>query len=169
MTTDFIDSETHAYLTEELSVYPAPLEYPFGPDLVFPKSICTSVNDVMVHGVPDMRVLEEGDLVSIDVSVFKDGFYGDNCTTVGVGEIDEDAKRLIACAKACVDDVIRDVVRPHCELVSLADEIERIAKRDGFLVNGHFCGHGVGAFMLRRNEARSHSRRVSRKQGSTCT
>ena len=177
VTTDFIDVRTHEYLTEELGAYPAPLEYPFGPDLVFPKSICTSVNDVMVHGVPDMRPLEEGDIVSIDVSVFKDGFYGDNCTTVGVGEIDESAQRLISTAKACVEDVIRDVVRPNVELVRVADEIERIAAEAGFLVNGHFCGHGVGehlhmmpfVFSTRDTTRRTRSMNVTLPVGTVIT
>jgi methionyl aminopeptidase len=92
--------------TVERGAYPSPLNYHN-----FPKSVCTSVNEVICHGIPDHRPLLEGDIVNIDVSVYKDGYHGDLNETFMVGEVDKDSKRLVECAYRCLAAAI-DTARP---------------------------------------------------------
>lgn len=100
ITTDEIDRLTHLEIIRN-GAYPAPLNY-----CSFPKSICTSVNEVACHGIPDSRPLVDGDVISIDVSLYIDGFHGDNCGTVPVGKVDDSILRLIDCTKEAVDRAI---------------------------------------------------------------
>lgn len=90
VTTDEIDAQTHEFLVRH-GAYPSPLRYG-----TFPKSICTSVNEVAVHGIPDDRPLLDGDVISIDVSCFLRGFHGDTCRTFFVGAPDPETRRLVA-------------------------------------------------------------------------
>lgn len=106
VTTDFIDKLAHEEILKH-GAYPSPLNY-FG----FPKSICTSVNEVVCHGIPDDRVLKDGDILSIDVSVYLDGFHGDNCGTIVVGDKpDPESLRLVQCTKDAVQNAI-NVCKP---------------------------------------------------------
>lgn len=100
VTTDHIDKLCHAEMIKS-GAYPSPLNY-FG----FPKSICTSVNEVVCHGIPDNRVLEDGDIISIDVSLFLDGVHGDNCGTVVVGQPNAKLQHLIDANKMAVKKAI---------------------------------------------------------------
>ena len=93
MTTDEVDKVVHEAICRR-NAYPSPLNY-----AGFPKSLCSSVNEVICHGIPDSRPLMDGDIVSFDVSCFIRGVHGDNCGTVGVGEVDEDGKTLIRATK----------------------------------------------------------------------
>lgn len=105
MTTDEIDRLAHEEILKH-GAYPSPLNY-FG----FPKSICTSVNEVVCHGIPDSRILQDGDILSIDVSVYLDGYHGDNCGTVVVGKQDPKLTHLIQTTKDCVQKAI-DICKP---------------------------------------------------------
>ena len=101
MTTDELDQIAHAEIIRH-KVYPSPLNYSS-----FPKSICTSINEVTCHGIPDSRKLCNGDILSVDVSVFMNGYHGDNCKTVIVGEGDESAVRLVRVSEEALLEAIK--------------------------------------------------------------
>lgn len=105
MTTDELDRLAHDEILK-YGAYPSPLNYYY-----FPKSICTSVNEVVCHGIPDSRVLLDGDLLSVDVSVYLDGFHGDNCGSVVVGKSDPESEKLIQVTKECVQKAI-EICKP---------------------------------------------------------
>lgn len=105
VSTDAIDRLAHDEMIRN-GAYPSPMNY-----AGFPKSICTSVNEVVCHGIPDSRVLKEGDIISIDVSLYLDGYHGDNCGTVVVGDGDPKLHHLIQCTKDAVDKAI-EVCKP---------------------------------------------------------
>jgi methionyl aminopeptidase len=101
ITTEEIDILTHQEIVSH-GAYPSPINY-----CGFPKAICTSVNEVVCHGIPDSRKLVEGDMISIDVSLFLDGFHGDNCCTVIVGKAQDDgALKLLNAAQECLNSAI---------------------------------------------------------------
>ncbi|KAG5353939.1 hypothetical protein C0989_011427 [Termitomyces sp. Mn162] len=101
ITTDELDEIVHN-ATIERNAYPSPLNY-----RNFPKSVCTSVNEVICHGIPDQRKLRDGDIVNIDVSLYFEGYHADLNATYPVGEIDEDSKKLIRTARSCLDESIK--------------------------------------------------------------
>jgi methionyl aminopeptidase len=109
----------------------------------FPASACTSVNEEVVHGVPGERRLEEGDIVSVDVGVKLGGYIGDAAATFPVGEVDEEAARLMRVARECLDGAVR-TVRPGNELAEVSRAIQTHAEACGFSVVRDFVGHGVG-------------------------
>jgi len=137
ITTDALDRLAHAR-TIELGAYPSPLNY-----MGFPKSICTSVNEVVVHGIPDSRELENGDIINCDITVFIDGMHGDCSETVFVGEVDDDAKKLVQVTWECLLKGI-DLVRPGQKLNGIGLAIETHARLNGFSVVREFTGHGIG-------------------------
>ncbi len=137
ITTDELDRIAHAK-TIELGAYPSPLNY-----MGFPKSICTSINEVVVHGIPDSRKLVDGDIINCDITVYAHGMHGDCSETVFVGEVDEDAKRLVRVTWECLMRGI-DVVRPGQRLNSIGRVIEQLAVANGFSVVREFTGHGIG-------------------------
>eukprot|EP00124_Ichthyophonus_hoferi_P002447 Ihof_evm7s167 gene=Ihof_evmTU7s167 len=137
VTTDELDKLCHQFIINH-DGYPSPLNY-----MRFPKSVCTSVNNVTVHGIPDSRPLEEGDIISIDVTVYKDGVHGDMCNTFPVGKIDKEAQKLIDVAKNSVDLAIEQC-RPGEELSVIGNTIEPYVDEEGFSVATMFIGHGVG-------------------------
>lgn len=100
VSTDHIDKLCHEEMVRR-GIYPSPINY-----CGFPKAICTSVNEVVCHGIPDSRLLVDGDVLSIDVSIFVEGFHGDNCGTVIVGEGDNGAKKLVSTTQAALDAAI---------------------------------------------------------------
>ena len=138
VTTDELDRIAHEYVISQ-GAYPSTLGY-----RGFPKSSCTSVNEVICHGSPDDTVLREGDLVNIDVTAFKDGFHGDLNRTFRVGEVSERADQLIERTEQALMRGIK-AVAPGREVNVIGRVIETYAKRFGYGVVRDFTGHGVGA------------------------
>ncbi|MCL2735486.1 MAG: type I methionyl aminopeptidase [Propionibacteriaceae bacterium] len=136
VTTDQIDAVVHEFICDHHG-YPSTLGY-----RGFPKSCCTSVNEVICHGIPDARPLEDGDLVKIDVTVFKDGVHGDNCTTVGCGSLDQASTDLMTRTKEAMDRGIR-AVKPGRQLNVIGRVIEAYAQRFGYGVVRDYTGHGI--------------------------
>jgi len=121
-------------------VYPSPLGYEG-----YPKVICTSVNNVLVHGIPDDRPLLGSDIINIDVSVYVDGYHGDCSKTVAVSakEVDKAGNALIQHTLECLNLGI-DVCQPGRSFNEIGNVIEKYAKKKGYTVNSEFCGHGIG-------------------------
>jgi len=109
----------------------------------FPEAICISVNEVVIHGIPDSRILKEGDIVGIDVGTFVDGWYGDSAVTVGVGVVSDEDKALMECAKNCLDFAI-DIIEDGMRFKELSREIESYILNLGFVPLRNYCGHGIG-------------------------
>ena len=110
ITTDELDQICHRYIIDDLGAIPAPLNY-----RGFPKSICTSVNHVVCHGIPGKRKLKTGDIINIDITVIKDGFHGDASRMFTVGDVSIRAQRLINITRECLDTAIH-LVRPGTRL-----------------------------------------------------
>ncbi len=110
----------------------------------YPRTLCTSVNDVIVHGIPSRDcVLREGDVLSLDCGVVLEGFYGDAAVTVPVGQVSPAAGRLMAVTRECLDKAVA-VARPGGRLSDIGDAIQRHAEAAGFSVVREFVGHGIG-------------------------
>lgn len=109
----------------------------------FPKSICTSINEVICHGIPSEEVLKEGDLLKVDVATILNGFYGDTCVTFPVGEISDTARKLMSVARASLDVGIAQI-KPGNFLNNIGYEINKFVTENGFSVVYQFAGHGVG-------------------------
>ncbi|XP_058084986.1 methionine aminopeptidase 1A-like [Magnolia sinica] len=137
VTTDEIDEVVHE-ATIAAGAYPSPLNYKF-----FPKSCCTSVNEVICHGIPDARRLEDGDIVNIDVTVYYKGVHGDLNETYFVGNVDEASKQLIQCTYECLEKAI-SIVKPGVRFREVGEVINRHATMSGFSVVKSYCGHGIG-------------------------
>jgi methionyl aminopeptidase len=137
ITTDAIDAVAHEE-TIRLGGYPSPLNY-----RGFPKSICTSVNEVICHGIPDSRPLADGDIVNLDITVFLDGMHGDCSATFLVGDVDADGRRLVQVARECLARGV-STVRPGRPISDVGREIESHASRHGYGVVRAYCGHGIG-------------------------
>lgn len=112
----------------------------------FPAVICASVNDEVIHGIPGSRVLEEGDLLSVDCGAIVNGWHGDAAFTMGVGTITPDATRLIETADAALAAAIREM-RPHRHLGDIGAAVERVVTAAGYGNPHHYCGHGIGRAM----------------------
>ena len=136
VTTDQLDAVAHEYMLDH-GAYPSALGY-----RGFPKSVCTSVNEVVCHGIPDMRPLEDGDLVKIDVTAFKDGVHGDNCHTFFCGDVDEEARLLTERTQEALNRAIK-AVRPGRPISVIGRVIEAYAKRFGYGIIRDYTGHGV--------------------------
>ena len=141
VTTDALDALCHR-LALERNAYPSPLNYE-GSVAPFPKSLCTSVNEVICHGIPDDRSLVDGDIVSLDVTLYIDGVHGDTCVTVPVGTVDDESRRLIRITRECLARAI-DAVAPGRPLNVVGRAIQEHAEAAGFGVVRQFVGHGVG-------------------------
>lgn len=137
--------------TEELDLYsrelhqkagaiPAPLGYGSPP---FPKSICTSFNEVICHGIPENRVIKEGDILNIDVTSILEGYYGDTSRMVVIGDVSEDKKRVTECSFEALKRSI-EICRPGVMIYEIGEVIEEIAKEYHCSVVNQFVGHGVG-------------------------
>jgi len=137
ITCDEIDRIVHQ-ATISRNAYPSPLNY-----YNFPKSVCTSVNEVICHGIPDLRPLQDGDIVNVDVSAYYNGFHSDLNETFMVGSVDNDSRRLVECAYKSLAAAVA-MVRPGTLYRDLGDTIERVAKSFGCSVVRTYCGHGVG-------------------------
>jgi len=138
ISTDEIDRICHDYMVNEQQVIPAPLNY-----RGFPKSICTSVNHQVCHGIPGDRRLKNGDMLNIDITVIKDGFHGDTSKTFFVGEAPVIARRLAAITYECMCTGIR-MVKPGARLGDIGYAIQRHAESHHYSVVREYCGHGIG-------------------------
>ena len=136
VTTDTLDAVAHEYMLDH-GAYPSTLGY-----RGFPKSLCTSVNEVICHGIPDTRPLEDGDLVKIDVTAFKNGVHGDNCGTFFCGDVDEESRLLTERTQEALNRAIK-AVRPGRPISVIGRVIESYAKRFGYGVVRDYTGHGV--------------------------
>ena len=109
----------------------------------FPKSICTSVNHVVCHGIPSEKILKEGDIVNVDITSFVDGFHGDTSRTFCVGKVSVKAKNLVETTKEALERSIK-ILKPGIFLGDIGFEIQNFVEKNGYSVVRDFCGHGVG-------------------------
>lgn len=137
ITTDELDKIAHDYIISQ-GAYPSTLGY-----RGFPKSCCTSLNEVICHGIPDDTVLQEGDILNVDITAFKDGFHGDSNKTFLIGEVSEPIVELVERTKQALDRAIA-VVMPGRPINVIGRAIESYAKRFGYGVVRDFTGHGIG-------------------------
>ena len=145
VSTDELDRICHRYIVDEIDCIPAPLNYGGrGNQPPFPKSICTSVNHVVCHGIPSpKKVLKDGDVMNIDVTVIKDGYHGDTSKMFMVGEPSKLARRLSAVTQKCLYAGI-GAIRPGAHLGDIGYAIAKLAHANRFSVVREFCGHGIG-------------------------
>ena len=137
ITTQRLDEICHDYTLSHGAV-PAPLNY-----RGFPKSICTSVNDCICHGVPNDYVLKEGDVVNVDVTSVKNGFYGDTSKTFFVGEVSQKAKDITQCALQAMNKGIESI-KPEARTGDIGFAVGRFVTRKGFFPVEEIGGHGIG-------------------------
>ena len=137
ITTDELDRIGHEFLVQN-NAYPSTLGY-----RGFPKSLCTSLNEVICHGIPDDTIIEEGDIVNIDITAFVDGYHGDNNKTVMVGDVDPAVKDLVVRTEEALHRGIKAAL-PGRQVNIIGRAIESYAKRFGYGVVREFTGHGVG-------------------------
>jgi len=137
VTTDELDRIGHEYLIDH-HAYPSTLGY-----RGFPKSLCTSVNEVVCHGIPDSTVLQDGDIVNIDITAYIDGVHGDTNATFAVGTVDEESTLLIERTRESLARAIK-AVKPGREINVIGRVIEKYAQRFGYGVVRDYTGHGVG-------------------------
>ena len=139
MTTGEIDRICHDHIVNVQKAVPAPLNYKG-----FPKSICTSVNEVICHGIPsDSKKLRNGDIINIDVTVIKDGWHGDTSIMVGVGDVAPHAERLMRTTQECLYQALA-LVKPGAALGDLGHVIQQHAESNYYSVVREYCGHGIG-------------------------
>ena len=143
VTTNALDQLAHDYIVDVQGGIPAPLNYKGGGNTPYPKSICTSVNHQVCHGIPNDKALKKGDIVNIDVTVIKDGWHGDTSRMFMVGEVSIAAKRLCAITYEAMWHGIK-MVRPGIHLGDIGHAIQKFAEGQGFSVVREFCGHGIG-------------------------
>lgn len=139
MSTEEIDALVHDKIIKS-GAYPSPLNY-HG----FPKSVCTSVNNVACHGIPNNRQLVDGDIISVDVTVFYNGYHGDCCETYLIGNVDEAGRHLVNAARRCRDESIA-ICGPGVPFSDIGAKVEEVAKREGVTVVPCFVGHGIGQY-----------------------
>jgi methionyl aminopeptidase len=138
VTTQQINDEAEKFIRSHGAI-PAPLGY-HG----FPKAVCTSMNEVICHGIPNSEdVLEEGDIINVDVTTILNGYFGDTCRMYTVGEISNEAKELLSVARDCLEIGIAQV-RPGSKFGNIGKAISDYARSRGYSVVHQFCGHGVG-------------------------
>ncbi len=143
VTTGEIDRLCHEYMVKVQNTVPAPLNYAPSGYEPYPKSICTSVNHQVCHGIPGDKVLKNGDIMNIDVTVIKDGYHGDTSRMFIAGEPSIQAKRLCDITYECMWLGIEQV-KPGAHLGDIGSAIQKYAERNGFSVVREFCGHGIG-------------------------
>ena len=144
VTTDEINRICHDFIVNQQQAVPAPLGY--GGDFnrpPFPKSICTSVNHVVCHGIPGEKKLKKGDVINIDVTVIKDGYHGDTSRMFFVGDASVQARRLSQVAHDAMCLGI-DQVRPGARLGDIGAAVQAHVEKNGFSVVREYCGHGIG-------------------------
>lgn len=138
VTTDEINTFVHDFTLKNGGI-PAPLNY-HG----YPKSVCTSVNEVVTHGIPGNQILKDGDIINVDITTIISGYHGDTSATFLVGNVSKEAQELVATAKLCLDEGIRVAGQPKARFSDIGAAIEGIADEHGFSVVRDYCGHGIG-------------------------
>ncbi|KAH9927353.1 peptidase M24, structural domain-containing protein, partial [Fomitopsis serialis] len=137
VTTASIDAQLHDRILSH-NAYPSPLLY-----RGFPKSCCTSINNVVTHGIPDERPLQDGDIVNIDITVYKDGFHGDTSRTFLVGDVDDKGRELVKLTEHALEAAIR-VCAPGRPLNLIGKTIHELFRGTKYSVSTQFTGHGIG-------------------------
>ena len=137
VTTDELDQIVHETAIEN-DCYPSPLNY-----YKFPKSVCTSVNEVVCHGIPDKRPLKDGDIVNLDVTVFHHGYHGDLNETYLVGNVDKKGKKLVEKTYNSLMKAI-DICKPGVKISEIGNVIGEYIEQEGFSVVKNYIGHGIG-------------------------
>lgn len=139
VSTGELDRICHEYIVNVQGAIPAPLNYNG-----FPKSVCTSVNHVVCHGIPsESKILKNGDIINIDVTVIKDGYHGDTSKMFFVGDVAPHAKRLCRITQECMYRGI-EIVKPGVTLGDIGHVIQEHAERNNYSVVREYCGHGIG-------------------------
>ncbi|SEQ96154.1 methionine aminopeptidase, type I [Amphritea atlantica] len=138
VTTEELNTICHNYMVNEQQVIPAPLNY-HG----FPKSICTSVNHVVCHGIPNDKPLKNGDIINIDITVIKDGYHGDTSQMFYVGNVPPHAQRLCEITQECLYKGMA-LVKPGARLGDIGHVIQQYAEANHYSVVREYCGHGIG-------------------------
>lgn len=123
----------------------------------FPSTLCTSVNEEIVHGIPSDRVLEEGDIVSIDIGLIKDGFFADSARTFAVGEIDEESARLLDITREALE-IAKRYLEPGRRLFDLSAAVQQHVESGGFAVVREYSGHGIGKQLHEDPQIPNHGR-----------
>ncbi len=143
VSTGELDKLCHDYMVNVQGCVPAPLNYAPKGHRPYPKSICTSVNHQVCHGVPGERKLKVGDVVNLDITVIKDGFHGDSSRMYYVGEPSIQARRLCEISHECLWLGIAEV-KPGAYLGDIGFAVQRHAEKNGYSVVREYCGHGIG-------------------------
>jgi methionyl aminopeptidase len=143
VTTNELNQLAHDYITEVQGAIPAPLNYAPSGYKPYPKSICTSINHQVCHGIPHEKALKKGDIINIDITVIKDGWHGDTSRMFTVGETSIAAKRLCQFTYEAMWHGILQV-KPGARLGDIGWAIQKFAEDNGFSVVREFCGHGIG-------------------------
>ncbi|MDR3395084.1 MAG: type I methionyl aminopeptidase [Parasulfuritortus sp.] len=144
VTTEHLDKLCHDYMVDVQGCIPAPLNYAPPGHKPYPKSICTSVNHQVCHGVPGDKKLKSGDIVNLDITTIKDGWHGDTSRMFAVGEASIQARRLNQITYECMWKGILQV-RPGGHFGDIGQAIQKYAEANGYSVVREFCGHGVGS------------------------
>jgi methionyl aminopeptidase len=167
ISTGELDRICHDYIVGELDAIPAPLNYNG-----FPKSICTSINEVVCHGIPnDKKILKSGDIVNIDITVIKDGYHGDTSKMFCPGKVAPHAERLVNITQECLYRGI-EVVKPGATLGDIGHVIQQHAEKNYFSVVREYCGHGIGTIFHEEPQVLHYGRRgagMPLKEGMTFT
>jgi methionyl aminopeptidase len=143
VTTERLDQLAHEHMVKVQGATPAPLNYAPPGYAPYPKSICTSINHQVCHGIPNDKALKKGDIVNIDITIIKDGWHGDTSRMFQVGETSIAAKRLCTLTyEAMWHDIMQ--VKPGAHLGDIGWAIQKFAESNGFSVVREFCGHGIG-------------------------
>lgn len=138
VTTNELDRLCHDFIVNEQQAIPAPLNY-----RGFPKSICTSINQQICHGIPSDKKLKNGDIVNIDITVIKDGYHGDTSKMFCVGNVAPHAKRLVEVTREVLFLGIEQV-KPGATLGDIGHAIQKHAEKNRYSIVREFCGHGIG-------------------------
>ena len=168
VTTAELDQEAEAVIRGHNAI-PSFKGYPPGSAHPFPATICASVNDELVHGIPGPRVLEEGDIISIDVGAILDGYHGDGAVTVPVGEVDEEAQELMAVTEGALDAGIAAARRGN-RTGDISAGIQTYVEERGYEVVREYTGHGIGREMHEGPQVPNHGepgQGVSLRSGMT--
>jgi methionyl aminopeptidase len=167
ISTGELDRICHDYIIGELDAIPAPLNYNG-----FPKSICTSINEVVCHGIPnDRKILKSGDILNIDITVIKDGYHGDTSKMFCPGKATPHAERLVNITRECLYRGI-EVVKPGATLGDIGHVIQQHAEKNYFSVVREYCGHGIGTIFHEDPQVLHYGRRgtgIPIEEGMTFT
>lgn len=174
VSTGELDRICHEYILQH-DATPAPLFYPsYDPNdpSAFPKSICTSVNEVVCHGIPsDGKILKEGDIINIDVTVIKNGYHGDTSAMFHVGKALPHHKKLVDITQQCLYEAI-DIVKPGVRLGDIGEHIQKLAESHHYSVVREYCGHGIGSVFHEEPQVLHYGRKgtgLELKAGMTFT